>query len=94
MGACAKPEPWYCGPFEVLDRVGPLIYHLALPPIVKTHHVFHVYLLKKYVLDSNHIINWPVIHVESEGEFLLEPQCIIDREQTPLGNITIAQVKV
>jgi hypothetical protein len=32
--------------------------------------------------------------VELEGGFLLEPQCILDRKETPLWNQTIAQVKV
>jgi hypothetical protein len=42
MGACSKLAPQYCGPFEVLDRVGPIAYRLALPPIVKAQNVFHV----------------------------------------------------
>jgi hypothetical protein len=94
MGACAKLAPRYCGPFEVLDRVGPVAYRLALPPTVKAHNVFHVSLLKKYVHDANHIIDWSVIQVEPEGEFLPEPQCILDRKETSLRNRTIAQVKV
>jgi hypothetical protein len=32
--------------------------------------------------------------VELEGEFLPEPQCILDRKETSLRNRTIAQVKV
>jgi hypothetical protein len=94
MGACAKLAPWYCGPFEVLDRVGPIACRLTLPPIVKVHNVFHVSLLKIYVHDSNHIIDWSMIQVELEGEFIPEPQCILDRKETPLWNRTIAQVKV
>jgi hypothetical protein len=35
-----------------------------------------------------------MIQVETEGEFLPEPQCILDRKETPLRNRTIAQVKV
>jgi hypothetical protein len=77
-----------------LDRVGHVAYRITLPPTVKAHDVFHVSLLKKYVHDSNHIIYWSVIHVEPEGEFLQESQCIIDKKETPLRNITIAQVKV
>jgi hypothetical protein len=74
--------------------MGPVAYRLALPPTVKAHDVFHVSLLKKNVHDSNHIIGWSVIQVEPEGEFLLEPQCIIDRKETLLRNKTIAHVKV
>ena len=89
MGACAKLAPRYCGPFEVLDRVGPVAYRLALPHTVKAHNVFHVSLLKKYVHDANHIIDCSVIQVEPEGEFLPEPQCILDIKETPLRMIQI-----
>jgi hypothetical protein len=57
MGVCANLAPWYYGPFEVLDRVGLVAYRIALTPAVKEHNVFHVSLLKKYVHDSNHIID-------------------------------------
>jgi hypothetical protein len=33
--------------------------------------VFHVSLLKKYVHESNHVIDWTMIQVEPEGEFSL-----------------------
>jgi hypothetical protein len=61
MGSCAKLAPRYFGPFELLDRVGPVAYRLALPPTVKAHNVCHVSLVKKYVHDVNHIIDWSVI---------------------------------
>jgi hypothetical protein len=31
MRDCAKIAPWYFGPFEILDIVGPLAYRIALP---------------------------------------------------------------
>ena len=61
LGSCAKLSPRYCGPFEVLERIGPLAYRLAFPASTRAHNVFHVSLLKKYVHDSNHVINWDVI---------------------------------
>jgi hypothetical protein len=41
-----------------------------------------------------HAKPWSMIQVEPKGEFLPEPQCILDRKETPLRNQTIAQVKV
>jgi hypothetical protein len=57
---------------------------------MKALNFFHVSLLKKHVHDSGNIIDWYVIRVEPEAEFLQEPQCIIDRKETPLRKKTIA----
>ena len=60
-GSYAKLAPSYCGPFEVLERVGLVAYRLALTHHVKFHDVFHVSLLKIYVHDVSHIVDWNVI---------------------------------
>ena len=66
-------SPRYCGLFEVLERIGPVAYRLAFPARTRAHNVFHVSLLKKYIHDPNHVINWDMIQVEPEGEFQIEP---------------------
>ena len=84
LGSCAKLAPRYYGPFEVLDRIGQLSYTIALPINMRAHNLFHVSLLKKYVHDHIHIIDWNVIQVEPEREFQVEPMHILNcRETTP-----------
>ena len=61
LGICAKLSPRYYGSFEVLERIGPIAYRLAFPASTRSHNVFHVSLLKKYVHDPNHVVNWYVI---------------------------------
>ena len=54
-------KPQFCGPFSIIERIGPVAYRLTLPPIVKVHNVFHVSLLNKYVNDVDHVIDWSVL---------------------------------
>jgi hypothetical protein len=57
LGNCSKLVARYCGPFEILERIGPVAYMIALPASMFAHNVFHVSLLKKYITDANHVID-------------------------------------
>ena len=48
-GGTTKLLPRYIGPYTVVEEVGDLNYRLALPPYMKTHPVFYVGRLKRYV---------------------------------------------
>ena len=69
LGNCAKMAPRFCEPFEILARIGPVAYQLALPSNLRIHNVYHVSLLKKYIHDPTHMIDWNLVQVEPEGEF-------------------------
>ena len=86
LGSCAKLSLRYCGPFEVLERIGPIAYRHAFPTMTRAHNVFHVSFLKKYVHDPNHVINWDVMQVEPEGEFQIKPKRILVSKVTMLWN--------
>ena len=79
LGKYSKLAPWYRGPFEILEKVGSVAYDLELPPTIKVHNFFHVSILKKYVHDATHVIDWNVIQVEPEGEFQVELKHILDK---------------
>jgi hypothetical protein len=84
----------YCGPFEILENICPVAYMPAFPASMIVKNVFHVPLLKKYVHEPNHIIDWNVIQVEHEGDFWVEPIHILDHKVKVLRNKGIGMVKV
>jgi hypothetical protein len=80
LGNCSKLAARYCGSFEILERIGLVEYMLALPASISIHNVFHVSLLKKYIPNANHVIDWNVIQVEQEGTFQVHLVCILNRK--------------
>ena len=86
LGSCLKLETRYCGPFEILETIGTISYMLSFPASMRVHNVFYVSLLKKYVPEPNHIIDWNVIQVEHEGDFRVELVHILDQKVKVLKN--------
>jgi hypothetical protein len=94
LGNCATLAVGFCGPFEILERIGPVSYILSFPASMTVHNLFHVSLLKKYIPDANHVIDWNVIRVEQEGVLQVHPVCVLDRKIKQLWNRAIGLVKV
>lgn len=90
-----KLTPKYVGPFQILSKVGPVAYRLALPPnLSQLHDVFHVSQLKKYQPDPSHIIRYDDIELKENLSFELRPERIVDREVKRLRNKMVPLVKV
>ena len=71
-----------------------MAYELDLPAHIKVPSVFHASLLKKYVYDTKHVVDWSLLQVELEGEFIPESLHILDKREVQLKNRTISQLKV
>ena len=84
LGRCAKLAPRYCGPFEILSRIGQVAYQLALPPNLRVDNFFHISVLKKYVHDAIQVVKWNDVQVEPKGDFMVEPDCILEWREISL----------
>jgi hypothetical protein len=94
IGSIPKLATRYFGSFEILEKILLVSYTLSLPASMCIHNVFHVSLLKKYVPNVNHVIDWNVIQVEHEGDFQVEPVRILEWKVKVLENKSTWIVKV
>jgi hypothetical protein len=94
LGSCSKLVAIYCGPFEIIERIGPISYMITFLASMTIHNVFHVSLLKKYIHDANHVIDWNVIQVQQEGDLQVHPVCILDWKNKKIQNQVVNIVKV
>ena len=74
-----KLSPRFIEPFEILERVGIVVYRLTLPLTLSSfHEVFHVSMLRTYTLDPAHVVDWGEITVGTYGTFKEGPVSIMD----------------
>jgi hypothetical protein len=77
-----KFQPWFIGPYEVIEVVTPVSYRLRLPFSMRIHPVFHVSLLKKYEENPEQFKDRiipppPSVKIADEEEF--EVEYILDK---------------
>ncbi|KAL4020979.1 hypothetical protein IC575_019768 [Cucumis melo] len=90
-----KLSPRFVGPFEILERIGPVAYRLALPPSLSTvHDVFHVSMLRKYVPDPSHVVDYEPLEIDENLSYVEQPLEVLAREVKTLRNKQIPLVKV
>nr|GEX82154.1 putative reverse transcriptase domain-containing protein [Tanacetum cinerariifolium] len=95
FGKKGKLAPRYVGPFEVLERIGPVAYRLRLPQeLSNVHDIFHVSNLKKCLADASLQVPLEEIHIDKTLLFVEETVEIMDREIKKLKRSMILIVKV
>jgi hypothetical protein len=79
FGKGAILSPRFMGPFEIVERKGPMAHRLALLDSLRCmHDVFLVSVLRHYVSDPTHVIDMSSLQVSDEGALTAEPICILD----------------
>ncbi|CAJ2662227.1 unnamed protein product [Trifolium pratense] len=95
FGKKGKLSPRFIGPFEILERVGPVAYRLALPPDLSgVHPVFHISMLRKYLYDPSHVISHENIQLDENLSYTEHPVAVVDKEIRRLRSKDIVSVKV
>ncbi|XP_029126564.1 uncharacterized protein LOC114915797 [Cajanus cajan] len=90
-----KLTPKFIGPYQILRRVGPVAYQLALPPILSNlHDVFHVSQLRKYIRDPSHVIEMDEVQVRENLTYEKRPVAVIDHKLKELRGKSISLVKI
>ncbi|KAA3466369.1 DNA/RNA polymerases superfamily protein [Gossypium australe] len=95
FGWKGKLSPCFIEPYEDTERIGPVAYHLALPPrLEKIHDVFHMSMLRRYRSDPTHVIVPIEVKIQPDLTYGEEPVKILAREVKQLRNKSIPLVKV
>ena len=95
FGKKRKLSPRFIRPYEVLERIGPVAYRLALPlELAKLHDVFHVSMLQKYHSDESHLLPVQEIQIQEDFSYDEEQKAILAREVKQLWNKQVLLVKL
>ena len=95
FGKKGKLSPRFIGPFEILERIGEVVYMLApYPNLSGIHNVFHVSMLKKYVSDASHVLKKEPVDLLVDLSYEELPVNVLDKKEKALRIKTIQLVKL
>ena len=95
FGKKGKLSPRYIGSFEILEKIGKVVYKLVLPSELSTvHNFFHVSMLRKYISDPSHMLESEPIEIREDLTYEEQSVQILDRKDKALRNKVIPLVKV
>ncbi|GJQ97501.1 putative reverse transcriptase domain-containing protein [Tanacetum coccineum] len=95
FGKKGKLAPRFVGPFEIIEKVGPVAYRLDLPEESNgVYDTFHVSNLKKCLANPTLQVPLDEIRVDAKLNFMEEPVEILEKEFKKLKRNRIAFVKV
>ncbi|XP_028083660.1 uncharacterized protein LOC114284909 [Camellia sinensis] len=85
----------YVGPYEVLEKINPVMYRVALPPVMEhMHNVFHISMLRDYLQDPLRVIEPTHVLLKDDYTYEERPIQIVNRIVKRLRNKEISLVKV
>ncbi|KAA3471245.1 Retrotransposable element Tf2 [Gossypium australe] len=94
FGRKGKLSPRFFGSYEIIERIGPVAYRLALPSkLEKIHNIFHVSMLRRYS-DPSHEISPIDVELHLDMSYSKELVKILAQEVKELRNKRIALIKV
>ncbi|GJS93354.1 putative reverse transcriptase domain-containing protein, partial [Tanacetum coccineum] len=95
FGKKGKLAPRFVGPFEIIEKVGPMAYRLdLLEELNGVHDTFHASNLKKCLADPTLQVPLDEIRIDAKLNFVEEPMAILEREFKKLKRSRIVIVKV
>ncbi|XP_017438491.1 uncharacterized protein LOC108344569 [Vigna angularis] len=90
-----KLSPKFVGPYQILRKIGPMAYELALPPqLSNLHPVFHVSQLRKYVADPSHILELEDVRLRQVRTLEMQPVRIEDSDIKYYKRKVVRMVKI
>ena len=67
-----KLNPRYIGPFEIVERIGPVAYRLDLTEeLSRIYNVFHISMLREYIPDPSQVLE--TLEIELRDDLSTSP---------------------